>query len=225
MQQDSGAKIQISKHGECYPGTNDRVLTATGNVNNLVTMVSLVYAHLQNDEKTSAENAASEEQEIKMVIEDSAAGFIIGKGGSQINAIQTDSGARVQISKKGENVFGERIVTVKGGLQPNLAASYTILELLQKAQLESGSSSSRGTGSSRNYSGMAGMGMGMGGMGMGAGGGMNALPTMSAGSGAGSASAVLEIDDSATGNVIGKRGSTVTQLQQISGARIQVGLV
>lgn len=243
--------------------------------------MSLVNAYIQNSDSSSA----TEEQEMKLVIADRDAGSIIGKGGASINAVQTDSGARIRVSRKGEYVFGERIVNISGNLEQILKAGFAIIGLLQKGQASTAShiSSHNSSNSRHNHSsndrhsqhgysvgnamygsrngmrmndyehGRGGRGLDMNmnmDMNMGMHMGTN-LPTISpleqtrgipadqnqralyqmqtgtsplapqsrsgGGSDFGLVTITLEIDDSAAGNVIGKRGATVTQIQAMTG--------
>ena len=48
---------------------------------------------------------------LKYLIPDTAAGSIIGKGGSTINEMQTQTGARIQLSRNDETFPGRRIAS------------------------------------------------------------------------------------------------------------------
>jgi RNA-binding protein Nova len=223
MQEDTGARLQLSRQDECFPGTTDRVMEAKGSLQALLTLQSIVLAQLQMEDGGVVNSGP---MATKLVVSDSGAGVIIGKAGSQITAIQASSQATIQISKKGEHGFnGERLVTVQGSLETTLKASAEILNLLQlNGECEGARSSPRrasgGMGRSGGF-GSAPMNAQMMGGGMGGGGGaVGSTTTTQAADG--TMTAVVTISDFQAGNVIGRGGSTITQLQAMSGANIQI---
>lgn len=49
LQRTSNAKLQLSRPFEFFPGTNERVLTATGLVQQIVTVMSMILTACQED--------------------------------------------------------------------------------------------------------------------------------------------------------------------------------
>lgn len=67
--------------------------------------------------------------QVKILVPNSTAGMIIGKGGSFIKQIKEDSGAYVQISQKSrDHALAERCITVIGELENNKKACAMILQ-------------------------------------------------------------------------------------------------
>jgi RNA-binding protein Nova len=255
MQEDTGARLQLSKIDECFPGTSDRVLEAKGNLQALLMLQSIVLAKLQMIDGGTDDLSC---MDTKLVVSDQGAGIIIGKAGSQIQQIQTSSEAEIHISKKGEHGFtGERLVSIKGSLENMLKASAEIMNLLRLAgecdgqnfrnsSRTGGGRGGKGGGGGNGMYGANGGQMAMGGLGGGFGmGGRVHLPpgmggspmgrhmggnmggnmggqTSTTQSADGSVTTLVKISDMAAGNVIGRGGSTITQLQATSGANIQI---
>ena len=68
-----------------------------------------------------------------MVVPNSTAGLIIGKGGSMIKSIMEQSSARVQISQKSEGItLSERVITVSGEVEANKKALSFIVAKVQE---------------------------------------------------------------------------------------------
>lgn len=74
--------------------------------------------------------------EVVVFIADDAVGTVIGKGGAVLNEIQSQSGARVQISSKGDLIPGttERKCTILGPMSCVHAAHYLLLQRLEQHQ-------------------------------------------------------------------------------------------
>ena len=65
------------------------------------------------DSKVTAER----DKQIKVIVPNSTAGMIIGKGGSYIKHLKETSGSFIQLSQKAkDNTLPERVVTIIGGL-------------------------------------------------------------------------------------------------------------
>lgn len=81
------------------------------------------------DHKLSAER----EKQVKILVPNSTAGMIIGKGGSFIKQIKEESGAYVQISQKSkEHALAERCITVIGELDNNKKACAMIISKIME---------------------------------------------------------------------------------------------
>jgi RNA-binding protein Nova len=74
---------------------------------------------------------------LQIPVNEAYIGSIIGRAGSVIQEIMSYSGARVQVSQKGEYITGtqERIVSVTGTPAAVQAAQYVITEKVQNAAL------------------------------------------------------------------------------------------
>ena len=81
------------------------------------------------DHKLSAER----EKQVKILVPNSTAGMIIGKGGSFIKQIKEESSAYVQISQKSkEHALAERCITVIGDLENNKKACTMIISKIME---------------------------------------------------------------------------------------------
>lgn len=104
LQRDAGARVKMSKASEFYPGTTDRVCLISGPIEGILKINDFF---MENFSSTS----------IKILVPNSTAGMIIGKGGSYIKQIKEESGAYVQISQKCADLsLPERCVTIVGEL-------------------------------------------------------------------------------------------------------------
>ncbi|KAM9652064.1 RNA-binding protein Nova-1 isoform X3 [Haliaeetus albicilla] len=71
--------------------------------------------------------------EVKIIVPNSTAGLIIGKGGATVKAIMEQSGAWVQLSQKPDGInLQERVVTVSGEPEQNRKAVELIIQKIQE---------------------------------------------------------------------------------------------
>ena len=76
---------------------------------------------------------AERDKQLKIIIPNTTAGVIIGKGGNYIKRIKDESGAFVQISQKSKDTsLPERVVTIIGDKQKNRDAMDLIMEKIQE---------------------------------------------------------------------------------------------
>lgn len=114
LQKDAGARVKMSKASEFYPGTTERVCLISGPIEGILKI---------ND--FFMENFSS--SSLKILVPNSTAGMIIGKGGSYIKQIKEESGAYVQISQKCTDIsLPERCVTIVGEID-NIRKACTMI--------------------------------------------------------------------------------------------------
>uniref|UniRef100_A0A6G1S6Z9 RNA-binding protein Nova-1 n=1 Tax=Aceria tosichella TaxID=561515 RepID=A0A6G1S6Z9_9ACAR len=114
LQKDAGARVKMSKASEFYPGTTERVCLISGSIEGILKINDFF---MENFSSTS----------MKILVPNSTAGMIIGKGGSYIKQIKEESGAYVQISQKCTDFsLPERCVTVVGELD-NIRKACTMI--------------------------------------------------------------------------------------------------
>ncbi|EPQ12120.1 RNA-binding protein Nova-1 [Myotis brandtii] len=71
--------------------------------------------------------------QVKIIVPNSTAGLIIGKGGATVKAIMEQSGAWVQLSQKPDGInLQERVVTVSGEPEQNRKAVELIIQKIQE---------------------------------------------------------------------------------------------
>ncbi|XP_056394354.1 RNA-binding protein Nova-2-like isoform X2 [Hyla sarda] len=127
LQRETGATIKLSKSKDFYPGTTERVCLVQGTAEALLSVQDFIADKVrevpQGANKTDlgvlipTQNNVSAERakQAKLIVPNTTAGLIIGKGGSTVRSIMEESGAWVQLSQKpaGPNLQ-ERVVTVSG---------------------------------------------------------------------------------------------------------------
>jgi len=137
LQKDSGARVQLSRNGIFFPGSQERVLLLTGTLTQVLIGFSLVLAkQYQEVEKEVGKNMTGDPSGlvVRLVVPNASAGIIIGKGGSNIKEITAKSGARVQLAQKDEMVAGvdERVVTVTGAMEQQLECAQLMLQKMHE---------------------------------------------------------------------------------------------
>jgi len=115
----TNAKIGLTDHGQVYPGTDSRVLTAQANAEESLNEVSKqIVQKLTEYVKASGPSEAvgsDGDFKVKAVVPRAAVGGVIGKGGSTIKQIRESSGARVSITEPiGSGPAAEQIVSISG---------------------------------------------------------------------------------------------------------------
>ena len=131
----------MSKANDFYPGTNERVCLVTGD-KEAVTEVTIFGIQLNSrkyfafpqvmgfltekvkekpdpNSKTAidfdSKVTAERDKQIKVIVPNSTAGMIVGKGGSYIKHLKETSGSFIQLSQKAkDNTLPERVVTIIG---------------------------------------------------------------------------------------------------------------
>ena len=140
LQKQSGARIKMSKANDFYPGTNERVCLITGNLESVNTILNFINEKIREKPDPNARAAvdfdnkvtAEREKQIKLLIPNTTAGMIIGKGGSFIKSIKDISGAFVQLSQKSKDAtLSERVVTIIGEPENNRQAMQMILQKIE----------------------------------------------------------------------------------------------
>ncbi|KAF8790752.1 RNA-binding protein Pasilla-like isoform X3 [Argiope bruennichi] len=136
LQKDAGARVKMSKATDFYPGTTERVCLISGNIDGIIRIHEFIMEKIKEKPDPNAKMAidfdhkqpAEREKQVKILVPNSTAGMIIGKGGSYIKQIKEESGAYVQISQKSkDHALAERCITVIGEMENNKTACNMIL--------------------------------------------------------------------------------------------------
>ncbi|XP_037274108.1 RNA-binding protein Nova-1-like protein passilla isoform X1 [Rhipicephalus microplus] len=136
LQKEAGARVKMSKSNDFYPGTTERVCLITGSVEGVLRIHEFIMEKIKEKPDPTAKIAidfdhkqpAEREKQVKILVPNSTAGMIIGKGGSYIKQIKEESGAYVQISQKSkDHALAERCITVIGEMDNNKKACQLIL--------------------------------------------------------------------------------------------------
>ncbi|KAJ1106753.1 hypothetical protein NDU88_004153 [Pleurodeles waltl] len=127
LQKETGASIKLSKSKDFYPGTTERVCLIQGTAEALNAVHSFIAEKVreipQSVVKPESMNLLQPQttmnpdraKQAKLIVPNSTAGLIIGKGGATVKAVMEQSGAWVQLSQKPEGInLQERVVTISG---------------------------------------------------------------------------------------------------------------
>ena len=154
-----------------YPGTTERVCLISGMKDSIASVVAQSMTKMTNflnekmrsrPEMVVGEEPQERQNQIKVIVPNSTAGMIIGKGGAYVKEMKERSGAFVQLSQKQDIKLPERVVTIVGEAHANRIALEMILDKVEADPM---------SGSCQNISYTE---PGMGAMAPGMGGGMNA---------------------------------------------------
>ena len=123
VQKQTGTRIKMSKANDFYPGTTERVGLIQGPAESVLIVMDFIAEKIIEKPDPAAKPAidfdnkipAEREKQVKVIIPNSTAGMIIGKGGSFIKQLKDESGAFIQISQKSKDAtLSERVVTIIG---------------------------------------------------------------------------------------------------------------
>ncbi|KAG2491828.1 hypothetical protein HYH03_009785 [Edaphochlamys debaryana] len=142
LQRSSGARVQLSRAGEFYPGTSDRVLLLSGSLHAVLTAIFLILEKISRDINASvAANGAkrilkkSEEPgqaQVKLALSRRLCGLLIGHKGQTVRDFIVDSGSTIRVQSLSELTPSdpERTITVSGARDQVLRAVALILNTL-----------------------------------------------------------------------------------------------
>lgn len=231
FQQHSGARLQLSRNNELFPGTTERVALITGDINAILTALHLIATKLHaGDEHAGPAGEAAPPRpaqtavQLRLVVPNAACGAVIGRNGATIKAIVDDSGATVKASSADATPPGvtDRVITVAGEMGQCMRAVCLILQTCAEER------SYLVFGNAVFTYGQAAAPLGMGlplGMGMAAGHSMGGMAGIA---GIGPAAAQLQttmtvgVPDEHIGAVVGKAGKAITEIQVQTGVRIKI---
>ncbi|XP_020247392.1 protein BTR1-like isoform X1 [Asparagus officinalis] len=128
----SGARIQLSRNNEFFPGTSERIIMVSGIIDDVMKATELILEKLLNEagETSDAEIISK----VRLVVPNNSCGGIIGKGGSIIKSFIEESHAGIKISPQDSNFFGlnDRLVTITGTLEECMYAIDLIMSKLME---------------------------------------------------------------------------------------------
>ena len=129
------AEIRLSRHGDYFPGTSERVCVITGDVDNVCSVTEYVFQATKKEAEHNKSSGIDDKRcsQLQMVVSHIAAGMIVGKGGEKVKQISEDSGARIKITRKEEchPSVSERIVYVEGSPNQVLTAANLIIRKMR----------------------------------------------------------------------------------------------
>ncbi|TYJ36543.1 hypothetical protein E1A91_A05G313700v1 [Gossypium mustelinum] len=132
FQSKSGARIQLSRNHEFFPGTSDRIIMVSGAIDDILKAVELILAKLLDELNIKDNDDVEPRTKVRLIVSNSSCGSIIGKGGATIKSFIEGSQAGIKISPQDNNFYGlnDRLVTVTGTLDEQLRAIDLILSKL-----------------------------------------------------------------------------------------------
>jgi len=131
LQEDNSVHIALSKYGNHYPGTDQRVCLISGNTaEGVAKALDFIVEKLYQD----FEGRPNEEKKIKLVMSNSTVGMVLGKGGSEIKKLKETSGVNwLAFASKDESpVPYERVFSAVGGESGVSTAFHHIMEVVNK---------------------------------------------------------------------------------------------
>ncbi|XP_063627806.1 RNA-binding protein Pasilla isoform X5 [Cydia splendana] len=137
LQKDTGARVKMSKSHDFYPGTTERACLITGSVEGIMVVLDFIMEKIKEKpelvkpfpEGVDTKMPQDRDKQVKILVPNSTAGMIIGKGGNYIKQIKEQSGSYVQISQKAKELsLQERCITVVGEKDNNKKACLMILQ-------------------------------------------------------------------------------------------------
>ncbi|XP_074582663.1 protein BTR1-like isoform X2 [Curcuma longa] len=224
FQSQSGARIQLSRNHEVFPGTSDRILLVSGILGDVIKAMELIQEKLLSELEDG--NDAEGRSKVRLIVPNSSCGAIIGKGGSTIKSFIEESRAGIKISPQDNNAgLNDRLVTLTGSFEEQMRAIFLILSrLIEDAHYPQTLNSPYQYSA---YSPVTYRPNGSGGRNSNNKGTTSPVvshPSRSPGGpleGQGN-SVTIGIADEHIGAVVGRGGRNITEISQVSGARIKI---
>ncbi|KAI3470528.1 hypothetical protein Pfo_027191 [Paulownia fortunei] len=215
IQSQSGARVQLSRNYEYFPGTSDRIIMVSGTVDDILKAVDLILSKLLDEFYVEDGGEIDPESKIRLVVPNSSCGGIIGKGGAIIKSLIEDSRADIRISPQDIYYPGlhDRLVMVTGTLREQMQAIELILLKLVKDPYYQQSANAPFPYAALRYNGMNYGPNGVGG---------NYQNNRPPNKEDRSSSVTIGIADEHVGLVVGRGGRSIMEISQLSGARIKI---
>ncbi|GKU91633.1 hypothetical protein SLEP1_g5479 [Rubroshorea leprosula] len=132
FQSKSGARIQLSRNHEFFPGTSDRIIMISGTIDDVLKALDLILVKLLSELHIEDGDDVEPRTKLRLIVPNSSCGSIIGKGGATIKSFIEDSQASIKISPQDNNYYGlnDRLVTLTGTIDEQMRAVDLILSKL-----------------------------------------------------------------------------------------------
>ncbi|GFZ05879.1 binding to TOMV RNA 1L [Actinidia rufa] len=211
FQSQSGARIQLSRNHEFFPGTSDRIIMVSGTIGETLKAMDLILAKLLTEFYMEDGDADEPRSKLRLIVPNSSCGGILGKGGATIKSFVEESQAGIKISPQDNNYLGlsDRLVTVTGTLDEQMRAIELILTKLAEDHHYAQS-----YGAPFPYAAAAYNSMNFGPNGAGGKFQNNKEER--------STSVTIGVADEHIGFVVGRGGRYLMEINQVSGARIKI---
>lgn len=233
IREKSGAKVQLSDAPPAHaPNINERVLSVQGNAEAVFRAFTFICDKVRDANTTPGLEAPSTLR-IKLAIPHTQAGAVIGKSGQKIKDIRDATGSQMVVEKEFLPGSSERACTITGTLeavsQSIFHVACTLIQTPASGSLQpyqpgglgalgpvrpQAAPAFGGMGANMGMMGMQGKGMGM--QGGGAQFGFASSPSQP------QLTEQLTVPNEVVGSVIGKGGSKIQEIRNVSGAQIKV---
>lgn len=242
----SECRVTVSGIADFYPGTSERVIVIAGGIENMKTVIELIWELILLQSKTSGKGRSSavwtpkafvdsltsdDTHEVtgKITVPADAGGLLLGRGGANMRQMVEESGAKIQMTTKEEAIFTqERIVTINGTITQCRKASILILMKLSEEE-DAAVYANRSTKYSPMTNGSGLLGRNPRGessrnnpSSTSSGTRKSLVPIKTATSFPATTQITLTVAESLIGNIIGKQKSTLREMIALSGADIEV---
>lgn len=215
IQSQSGARVQLSRNHEYFPGTSDRIIMVSGAVDDVLKAIDIILSRLLDEFYAEDGAEIDPESKIRLVVPNSSCGGIIGKAGANIRSLIEDSGADIKISPQDMYYPGlqDRLVIITGILAEQMRAiELIILKLLNDPYYH------QSANTPFPYAALMYNGMNYGPNGVGGKYQNNRHPNKDDTS----SSMTIGVADEHIGLVVGRGGRNLMEISQLSGARIKI---
>ena len=130
LQSRYGASIRLSHNREFYPGTSERIVVLAGEVSQIIDFNDYIIDKVQDTAEGPAKRSRDDirGRQVKIILANSTAGLVIGRGGTSIKALQEDTKAKIMITGRDESkVLGERVLTIIGNTEQRIKAAKQVI--------------------------------------------------------------------------------------------------
>ncbi|CAL8109222.1 unnamed protein product [Calicophoron daubneyi] len=135
IQNKTAAKVKMSKANDFYPGTTERVCLIIGTIESILRVFQYISEKIYEKPESLLRSAnkggrmpTERHKQVKILVPNSTAGIIIGKGGSFIKEVKDSTGVFIQVSQKSKELnLAERCVTIAGELSQTYEAVAQLL--------------------------------------------------------------------------------------------------
>ncbi|KAM7266241.1 hypothetical protein ACFE04_004138 [Oxalis oulophora] len=150
LQNNSGAKIQITKDADVDPQSTTRPVEIVGDLASIEKAEILIKAVIAEADAGGSSSSGGRgpatgysgrvSEQIEMPVPNEKVGLIIGKGGETIKGLQSRSGARIQLIPQQDDGSQERTVRISGSRKQIEMASVMIKDVMNQTLRPSSSS-------------------------------------------------------------------------------------
>eukprot|EP00891_Asterochloris_glomerata_P008178 jgi/Astpho2/8178/Aster-03106 len=134
FQEQSSARIQLSRTNDFFPGTSDRIMLVAGPVNQVLTALHLIVGKIRGEPNVSdsLQTKDGKAMQLRLLVHSQLCGSILGKAGATIKSFAEDSRAQITVSPQDRIPRGatDRIVRIAGELEQIMRAVALILSRL-----------------------------------------------------------------------------------------------